>query len=150
MRGIGDFQLGEQLEEDVLRRAIGLDVVCQAEERILEQCVGRTLDVLEVGRVDLEHAEAGIGHAFGLLAKLELGVGLLHLGRDLRTRTADALFADLADVLVTSLGLLVTHLGQLHHDEFPATAVLGVELHHGMSGCGGTGEEVENDVRVLM
>ena len=59
--------------------------------------------------------------------------------------SANALFADLADVLVAcfiGFTLFVTFLRPLYHDEFTVAAVLGVELHHGMGGCGRSGEEV--------
>ena len=68
------------------------------------------------------------------------------------TGTADAFFADFADGFVARLvgfACFVTWLGKLHHDEFAASAVLGVELHDGMGGGGGAGEEVKNTIIIV-
>ena len=69
-------------------------------------------------------------------------------GFDFLACAADALFADFADILVARfIGFagFVAGFGKLHHDEFAASAVLGVELHHGVGGGGGTGEKIEDD-----
>ena len=60
-------------------------------------------------------------------------------GLDLITGTANALFADFADVLVTcfvGFACFVTLFGELHHDEFAVSAVFGVKLHDGVGGGG--------------
>lgn len=57
----------------------------------------------------------------------------------------DTLLADVADCFVPSFvgfALFVTGFGQLHHDELAVAAILGVELHDGVGGGGGAGEEI--------
>ena len=109
-------------------------------------------NVSEIRRIDFKHAEADIGNPLWFLAKLELTIGFLYLSNNLLAGSTDTLLADLADVLVTSLRslrLLVAGLRQLHHDEPAAATVLGVELHDGVRGRGRSGEEVEENSRVL-
>ena len=70
------------------------------------------------------------------------------LGFDFIARAADALFADFADVFVARLvrfGFFIAGFGQLHHNEFAVTAVLGVQLHDSVGGGGRAGEEVEDN-----
>ena len=70
------------------------------------------------------------------------------LSLDFIARAADALFADFADVFVARLvrfGFFIAGFGQLHHNEFAVTAVLGVQLHDSVGGGGRAGEEVEDD-----
>ena len=62
---------------------------------------------------------------------------------------ANAFFADFGDGFVAcfvGFAFFVADFGQLHHDEFALAAVFGVELHNGVGGGGGAGEEVEDDV----
>ena len=64
------------------------------------------------------------------------------------TGTADAFFADFANIFVTRfIGFagFVTLFRKLNHDEPTVSAVLGVELHDGVGGGGGTREEIEDD-----
>ena len=125
-----------RLEEQVLVCAVGLDVVLK-QVSLVEVRWG-VIYVLHVRRVELQHAEAGIKVLGGQRAFL----------LDLLASTADALLADLADVLVASLvglALLVRLFWQLHHDELSLATILCIELHHGMGSSGGAGEEVEDD-----
>lgn len=65
---------------------------------------------------------------------------------------SDALLADFADILVSSLvslALFVAQFGKLHQNKAPVAAVLGVELHHRMGSGGGAGEEVKNDITII-
>ena len=74
-------------------------------------------------------------------------------GFDFLACAADALFADFTDVFVTGfIGFagFVAFFGQLHHDEFAVSAVLGIQLHHSMGGGSRAREEVENNIRHLM
>ena len=63
-------------------------------------------------------------------------------------RTADTLLADFADVLVACLvgfALFVRLFGQLHHNKFTVSPVLGVQFHYSMGGSGRTGEKIKNN-----
>ena len=71
---------------------------------------------------------------------------------DLGFGPADALFAYFRNGFVARLvgfGFFVARLWQLHHDELAIAAVFSVELHDGMGGGGGAGEEVEDDVSLI-
>ena len=64
-------------------------------------------------------------------------------------RAADAFLADFGDGLVAcfvGFAFFVADFGQLHHDELALAAIFGVELHDGVGGGGGAGEEVEDYV----
>lgn len=94
------------------------------------------IDVLHIALVHAEHTEAGV----------QLRVRML--GLDFVARAANALLADLTDVLVpgfVGFAGLVTLFGKLHHDKLAMSAVLGVQLHDGMGSGGRAGEEIEND-----
>ena len=99
---------------------------------------GGVVHIGHVGVVQLEHTEAAVKGLAGVV------------GGDFLCGLADALFADFANVLVSRLvclALFVTGFGQLHHNEFAMPSVLGVQLHHGVGGSSGAGEEVENYFR---
>ena len=67
---------------------------------------------------------------------------------DLFTGTANALLADFADVLVAcfvGFACFIALFGDLHHDEFAVSAVLGIELHDSVGGGSGAGEKVKNN-----
>ena len=125
-------------EQQVKVGSVVLDVGFQPRDHILTVIVRRIVNVLHVGVVQLEDAEADV----------EVLRGRGAFGFDFLACAADALFADFTDVLVTRfIGFagFVAFFGKLNHDEFAVSAVLGVELHHGVGGGGRTGEEVEDD-----
>ena len=53
-----DAEFYHGLEEQVFLRAIGLDIVL--EEQVLVELLGRVIDILHVGAVEFQHAEADI------------------------------------------------------------------------------------------
>ena len=70
-------------------------------------------------------------------------------GLDLIPSAADALLADFADGFVAcfvGFACFIALFRKLHHDKFAVPAVLGVELHDGMGGGGGAGEEVKDSI----
>ena len=138
-RAVGQVDLHAPVQQAGVQQikvaAVGLDIGHHAAQHSLGQFL-RVVDVLHVALVHAEHAEAGV----------QLGIGVL--GFDLVAGAADALFADLADILVARLvGLagFIALFGKLHHNEFSVSAVLGVELHHRVGGSGRAGEEVEDE-----
>ena len=97
--------------------AVGLDVADGFAQHGLGEFLGFIVDIPHIGGINAEHAETDV----------EVGIGML--GFDFVARAADALFADFADVFVARLvrfGFFIAGFGQLHHNEFAVTAVLGV------------------------
>ena len=90
---VRDAELGQHLEEEVLGRAVRLQVVREERELLLAQLVRLAPHVLEVGRVHAEDAEADVRHLLWLLANLRLAVDFLHLALNLLPRAPDALLA---------------------------------------------------------
>ena len=91
------------------------------------------VDLFHVALVHPEDAEA------------DVQVSVRVLGLDLVPGPADALFADLADVLITGferLGFFITRFRKLNHDKLALPTVLGVELHDSVGSGGGTREEI--------
>ena len=130
--------VNQTAEQQVKVGAVILDVGFQTREHPLIVVVRRIVDVFHVGIVQPENSETDVevlrGHgAFGL---------------DLFTRTADALFADFANVFVTcfeGFTVFVAGFGELYHDELAVPAVRLVHVEDGMGGGAGTGEGVEDD-----
>ena len=100
-----DFRLGNRaggqhaqfqhhLEQQILRRAVGLDVIRREGKQILPHCVGRVVDVLHVGGIQPQAAEAAVK----VLGQRQPCVLTDFLGRP-----ANALLADFADILVAGL-----------------------------------------------
>ncbi len=137
--GVGQIDLDAPVQqagvEQVQVGTVLLDVADCLAQHQLGDFFGVVVDIFHVAFVHAEHAET------------DVQISVRMLGLDLVPGPADALLADLADVFVASLiglALFVAGLGQLHHDEFAATAVLGVELHDRVGSGGGAGEEVED------
>lgn len=66
---------------------------------------------------------------------------------------AYALLANLTDVGIsglTRLALFIHNFGELHHNEFTMSSVLGIELHNGVCCCSTAAEEVENKIISLI
>ena len=62
---------------------------------------------------------------------------------------ADAFLANIADGFIASFvgfALFAADFRELYHDELAVAAVLGIELHDGVGGGGGAGEEVEKNL----
>ena len=121
--------------EQVQVRAVILDIAYGFTDGKLCQLLGVIIDILHVALVHPEYPEA------------DVKVSIRMLGFDFVTRPADALFADFANVFVTSFecfGLLVARFRKLYHDELSVSAVLGIELHDSMGGGGRAGKEIED------
>ena len=121
--------VNQAAEQQVKVGAIILDVGFQSGKHSLIVVIGRIVDVLHVGIVQFEDAEANV----------EVLRGHGAFGFNLVSGTANALFADFADGLVTGFigfACFVALFWQLHHDELAVSAVLGVELHDGVGGGG--------------
>ena len=138
-RAVGQVDLHVPVQQAGVQQvkvaAVRLDVGHHAAQHGLSQLLRVVIDVLHVALVHAEHTEAGV----------QLGIGVL--GFDLVTGAADALLADFADGLVAhfiGFTCFIALFGKLHHDKLAVSAVLGVELHDGVSGCGRAGEKVKN------
>ena len=71
--------------------------------------------------------------------------GLLQL----LTRTADALLANFADILVSGFvgfACFIALFRKLNHDELTVSAVLSVELYDSVGGGGRAGKEIHNNI----
>ena len=137
LAGVGQVDLHPPAQqagvEQVQVGAVLLDVGHHAADGLLGVFLRVVVDILHVALVHPEDAEANVQ------------VSVRVLGLDLVPRSADALFADLTDIFISSLeglGLFITRFRQLHHDEFAAPAVLGVELHDRVGSGGRAGEEI--------
>ena len=121
--------------------AVRRGVVGEEVEGALLVLLGHGVLVLQAGFVHAQYAEADVGHGLGLDTKLELLVGLVHLGFDLLAGAADALLADVAEVAPSARSLL----GNLDENEATTAAILGILVHDRFCRCGGAGEEVEDE-----
>src|SRR5690625_3329063 len=77
-----------------------------------------------------------------------IGQFFLKFGTYFGPGPTDALLADFRDVWITGLeriALLITGLGKLNHDMSAIASILSIELHQGVGGGSGAGEEVEDE-----
>ena len=126
----------QHLKKQVFRRTTGLDIIRGQIQQILLQGVRRIEHIRHIGGIHLEHAETHIPvPAFMAIAF-----------QDFLSGPADALLADLGNGAIARFGGFACSTAgfrQLHHNETPIAAVLGIELHHRMGCSGRTGEEIE-------
>ena len=130
--------VNQAAEQQVKVGAIILDVGFQSGKHSLIVVIGRIVDVLHVGIVQLEDAKTNV----------EVLRGHGAFGFDFLTGAADALLANFTDVFVTGFvgfACFVALFGQLHHYELAVSAVFGVKLHDGVGGGGRAREEVEDE-----
>ena len=147
----------QHLKEQIFGGTVVLDAVHRFHERFLRHGVGSVEHVVHVGRIHLQHAEAGIEvlHGRGGLFQqtaLSGGGALLLCGKlflNLFTCATYALLAYLRNggkARFGRLALFVARFRQLHHDETTISPVFRVELHHRMGRGRGTREEIEDNV----
>ena len=150
-----DAPIDEAAEEEVHVGAAVLDVADLLDEVLLGDFAGGVIDVLHVGVVDFQDAEAdvqrfcGCGLVACAIEQVRFVSGRFFFGllfcEDFIACTADAFLADFANGLVARLcgfRIFIALFWELDHDEFAMAAVFGIQLHNGMSYCRGTREEV--------
>ena len=117
------------MEQQVFRCPVVLDIVGVVIEQGLLHFVGTVVDILHVGGVALQHTETNVK---SLRSQRTILFNFL-------SGTANALFADFADVLITSFigfALFVRRFGELDHNKLAVSTIFGVQLHNGVGGSG--------------
>ena len=131
-------QIQHHLEQQIFRSTVRFYVIHQREQILLADFIRRIVHRLHVAVIQTQAAETGVQ----ISRSSQAGIFL-----DFTASTADALFADFANVLIASLvrfALFVRLFRQLHHNELAVSAIFSVQLHNGVGGCGRAGKEVED------
>ena len=140
--------IDEAAEEEVHVGAAVLDVADLFDEVLLGDFAGGVIDVLHVGVVDFQDAEAdvqrfcGCGLVACAIEQVRFVGGRFFFGllfcEDFVACAADAFLADFADGLVASLcgfRIFIAFFWKLNQNEFAMASIFSIHLHNSMCSC---------------